>query len=135
MCNTGNPAGWLASGAGQRWRCEARNRPFGVADGVVDHDVLRRDALLSLATDQADPTGAARVRARDRGAALASSSTLNRLELGDPEQAAAHRYKRIVARPEALDDLLVGLFMASHAKPSREIWLDLDATDDPLHGD
>ena len=35
VCNTGNPVGWLASGAGQRWRCEARNRPFGVADGVV----------------------------------------------------------------------------------------------------
>ena len=103
-------------------------------EDLNDHDALRRDVLLSLATDQADPTGAARVRARDRGAALASSSTLNRLELGDPEQAAAHRYKRIVARPEALDDLLVGLFVGSHAKPPREIWLDLDATDDPLHG-
>ncbi len=74
------------------------------------------------------------MRARHRGATLASSSTLNRLELGDPEEAAAHRYKRIVARPEALDDLLVGLFVGSHVKPPREIWLDLDATDDPLHG-
>ena len=96
-------------------------------------DTLRRDALVSLATDKADPSGADRVRARDRGAALASSSTLNRLELGDPEQAAAPRYKRIVAHPEALDDLLVGLFVGSHGKPPREIWLDLDATDDPLH--
>ena len=104
-------------------------------EDLNDHDTLRRDALLSLATGKADPSGADRVRARDRGAALASSSTLNRLELGDPEQAAAHRYKRIVARPEALDDLLVGLFVASHAKPPRQIWLDLDATDDPLHGD
>ena len=67
------------------------------------------------------------MRERDRGAALASSSTLNRLELGDPEQAAAHRYKRIVAQPEALDDRLVGLFVGSHGKPPREIWLDLDA--------
>ena len=39
-----------------------------------------------------------------------------------------------MARPAALDDLLAGLFVGSHAKPPREIWLDLDATDDPLHG-
>ena len=55
-------------------------------EDLNDHDALRRDVLLSLATEQADPTGAARVRARDRGAALASSSTLNRLELGDLER-------------------------------------------------
>ena len=103
-------------------------------EDLNDHDELRRDVLLSLATDKTDPTGAARARERDRGAALASSSTLNRLELGDPEQAAAHRYKRIVSRPEALDDLLVGLFVESHDRAPRELWLDLDATDDPLHG-
>ena len=103
-------------------------------EDLNDHDELRRDALLSLAAGKVDPTGAGRVRERDRGAALASSSTLNRLELGDPAQAAVHRYKRIVAQPEALDDLLVGLFVGSHGKPPREIWLDLDATDDPLHG-
>ena len=91
-------------------------------EDLNDHDELRRDALLSLAAGKVDPTGAGRVRERDRGAALASSSTLNRLELGDPEQAAAHRYKRIVAQPEALDDLLVGLFVGSHGKPPREIW-------------
>ena len=103
-------------------------------EDLNDHDELRGDALLSLAAGKVDPTGAGRVRERDRGAALASSSTLNRLELGDPAQAAVHRYKRIVAQPEALDDLLVGLFVGSHGKPPREIWLDLDATDDPLHG-
>ena len=103
-------------------------------EDLNDHDELRRDALLSLAAGKVDPTGAGRVRERDRGAALASSSTLNRLELGDPAQATVHRYKRIVAQPEALDDLLVGLFVGSHGKPPREIWLDLDATDDPLHG-
>ena len=104
-------------------------------EDLNDHDELRRDALLALLTDKAEPTGADRLRARDRGAALASSSTLNRLELSTPEGAAAHRYKRIAARPGALDDLLVGLFVESYEKPPREIWLDLDATDDPLHGD
>ena len=80
-----------------------------------------------------DPTGADRARHRHRGAALASPSTLNRLELGQPERP-RDRYKRVVARTEALDDLLVELFMESCAEPPRELWLDLDATDDPLHG-
>ena len=80
------------------------------------------------------PRGSQRVRARDRGAALASASTLNRLELGRPEAAPASRYHRIVADPQALDALLVDLFVEAHAAPPAELWLDLDATDDPLHG-
>ena len=35
VCNTGSPLGRLASGAGRRWCCEARNRPPGVAERVV----------------------------------------------------------------------------------------------------
>ena len=104
-------------------------------EDLNDHDELRRDALLSAAGGQDGPDRRGSGAGSRPGAALASSSTLNRLELGVPEQAAAHRYKRIVSQPEALDDLLVGLFMESHAKAPREIWLDLDATDDPLHGD
>jgi hypothetical protein len=65
---------------------------------------------------------------------LAASNTLNRLELSTPESAAKDRYKRIAADPDALDRLLVDVFLESHRKPPREIWLDLDATDDPLHG-
>ena len=56
------------------------------------------------------------------------------LELGEPEEAANDRYKRIVARPEAFDELLVELFVQSHSRAPRELWLNLDATDDPLHG-
>ena len=56
------------------------------------------------------------------------------MELGEPAEAAHDRYKRIVARPEAFDELLVELFVESHSRAPREIWLDLDATDDPLHG-
>ena len=55
-------------------------------EDLNDHDALRRDAVLSLLTGRADPTGADRVRRRHRGAALASPSTLNRLELGQPER-------------------------------------------------
>tara|TARA_R110002074_G_scaffold28352_1_gene81672 strand:+ start:15125 stop:15604 length:480 start_codon:yes stop_codon:yes gene_type:complete len=65
---------------------------------------------------------------------LAGSSTLNRLELGTPGSVAGDRYKKIAADPEALDRLLVDLFLGSRERLPREIWLDLDATDDPLHG-
>jgi len=51
-----------------------------------------------------------------RGYALASPSTLNRMEPGDPEAAAHDRYKRIVARPGALDELLVELFVESYCR-------------------
>src|SRR5256885_1713893 len=37
-------------------------------------------------------------------------------------------------RPEALERLFVDLFLEAHRKAPRQIVLDLDATDDPLHG-
>lgn len=112
-------------------------RVYGLALGyedVNDHDELRRDSLLALLVGQADLTGAGRVRARDRGCPLAGSSSLNRLELGTAASAAVDRYRRIAADPEAMDRLLVDLFVESYAEPPEEIWLDLDATDDPTHG-
>lgn len=90
--------------------------------------------MLALLAGKRDLTGASRERSRDRGYPLAGSSTLNRLELGTPASAAADRYKRIAADPAALDRLLVDVFLKSYEQPPREIWLDLDATDDPLHG-
>ena len=112
-------------------------RVFGLAMGyedLNDHDQLRQDALLAMACDQADVLGERRDRQRDRGNALAGSSTLNRLELSEPERAARSRYKRIAANSEALDALLVDVFIESYRKAPSTIWLDLDATDDPLHG-
>ena len=79
---------------------------FGIALGyedLNDHGELRGDAVLSLLVGKRDVTGAKRIRERDRGYALASASTLNRMELGEPEEAANHRYQRIVARTEAFD--------------------------------
>ena len=110
---------------------------YGLALGyedLNDHDGLRKDSTLALLVGKQDLTGEQRVREQDRGNPLAASSTLNRLELGTPESAASDRYKRIAADSEALDRLLVDLFLESQCKPPREIWLDLDATDDPLHG-
>jgi len=112
-------------------------RIYGLALGyedLNDHDVLRSDSLLATLVGKSDVLGRKRIREKDRGCPLASSSTLNRLELSEPERAAESRYKRIAAEPEALDRLLVDVFIESYPKAPREIWLDLDATDDPLHG-
>jgi hypothetical protein len=112
-------------------------RIYGLALGyedLNDHDVLRSDSLLAMLVGKTDLLGEQRPRERDKGHPLASSSTLNRLELGVPRQAASDRYKRITADPEVLDRLLVDTFIESQVKPPKEIWLDLDATDDPLHG-
>ena len=112
-------------------------RVYGLALGyedLNDHDSLRDDSAVAVALQREDVTGEARVRERDRGHPLAGSSTLNRLELGTPEAAATHRYQKIVADPEAIDALLVELFLDAHEQPPEEVVLDLDATDDPLHG-
>ena len=126
-----------ASSVEHRVRELVSQRLYAIALGyedLNDHGELRGDALVSLLVGKKDLTGQRRIRERDRGYALASASTLNRLELGEPEEAAHHRYKRIVSRPEALDELLVEVFMESQPRAPREVWLDLDATDDPLHG-
>jgi hypothetical protein len=112
-------------------------RVYGLALGyedLNDHDVLRKDSVLALLVGKHDLTGEGRVREQDRGNPLAASSTLNRLELSTPEGAVADRYKKIAADRAALGRLLVDVFLESQRKPPREIWLDLDATDDPLHG-
>ena len=44
------------------------------------------------------------------------------------------RYKKIVADAAGMDRLLVDCFLEAHAQPPEQIWLDLDATDDPIHG-
>jgi hypothetical protein len=112
-------------------------RVYGLALGyedLNDHDQLRLDPLLATLVGKLDPTGADRLRRRDRGKALAGKSTLNRLELTPPDATAASRYQKIVACPEAIERLFVALFLQAHPQPPRQIILDLDATDDPLHG-
>ena len=103
-------------------------------EDLNDHDRLRLDPLLAVVVGKEDPTGQDRLFERDKGKALASSSTLNRLELTRPDANAKERYKKIVADPAGMDRLLVEIFLEAHEQPPAEIWLDLDATDDPLHG-
>ena len=112
-------------------------RVYGLALGyedLNDHDDLRVDPLLGLLAGKADPTGAGRVRERDRGKALAGKSTLNRLELTPSDADASARYKKIVLNSDLMNLFFVELFLQSQATPPKRIVLDLDATDDRLHG-
>jgi hypothetical protein len=103
-------------------------------EDLNDHDQLRRDPLLATLVGKTDPTGAERARLRDRGQALAGKSTLNRLELTPVGADAGSRYKKITCRMHAVEALLVRVFLQAHRTPPPRITLDLDATDDPIHG-
>ena len=101
-------------------------------EDLNDHDRLRADPLLAVMVGKGDPTGEGRARERDRGKALAGKSTLNRLELGTG--GGDDRYKKITLDPQAVDRHLVATFLAAYGKAPRRIVVDIDATDDPLHG-
>jgi hypothetical protein len=114
-----------------------RQRVYGLALGyedLNDHDQLRRDPLLALLAGKRDLEGAERRRQADRGKAAAGKSTLNRLELTPKDADEKARYKKIVMREEAVDALLVDLFVQAHGERPERVVLDLDATDDPVHG-
>ena len=113
-------------------------RIFGLALGyedLNDHDTLRCDPLLAALIGHDDPTGEGRRREADRGKAGAGKSTLNRLELSPPGAGSDSRYKKIVAHLDQIEQLMVTLFVQAHEKPPKQIVLDVDSTDDPLHGD
>jgi len=103
-------------------------RIFGLALGyedLVDHDALRHAPVMALL--------AGKLAARRADCApLAGKSTLNRLE--HAPAAGPTRYHKIGHDPDAIEALFVDLFLEAHARAPKEIVLDLDATDDPLHG-
>src|ERR1700716_1625777 len=103
-------------------------RVFGIALGyedLNDHDDLRHDPMMAVLAGKL----AAR---REDCAPVAGKSTLNRLELSKLEST---RYHKISHNPVAIRKLFVDLFLEAHERPPRQIILDLDATDDPLHGE
>jgi len=103
-----------------------RQRVYALALGyedLNDHDQLRHDPLFAVLAE-----------ATDLRAPLAGKSTLNRLELSAATVAEAERYKKIAVDHAAVDRLLVDVFLQAHPVPPTEIVLDLDATDDPVHG-
>jgi len=91
-------------------------------EDLNDHDQLRHDPLIATLVEKADPTQP-----------LAGKSTLNRLEL-TPEGNGGDRYKRGVYDGEAVDRFLVNVFVQAHARAPARIILDLDTTDDKIHG-
>lgn len=120
-----------------------RQRIYALALGyedLNDHDRLRNDQLLSAAVGKADPTGEDRSRERDQGKALAGKSTLNRLE---QVPSTPTRYKKITADFRQIESFFVETFLSAYEVeegseegfPPEQIVLDLDATDDPLHGE
>jgi hypothetical protein len=104
-------------------------------EDLNDHDTLRHDPLLALLCDHPEPSGSSRLNPQDKGKALAGKSTLNRMELSPSDGEKCDRYKKIISDPDSMDTLLVNLFIESYSTPPTQIILDVDATDDPLHGD
>jgi hypothetical protein len=93
-------------------------------EDLLDHDELRHDPIMAVL--------AGKLSARRKGCApLAGKSTLNRLERGSIEPT---RYHRIAWDGAKIEELFVDLFVEAHQHPPKQIILDLDATDDPLHG-
>ena len=93
-------------------------RVFGIALGyedLNDHDELRHDPLMAVLAGKL----AAR---REDCAPVAGKSTLNRLELSKLEPT---RYHKISHNPVAIKNLLVDLFVEAHARPPKQIILDL----------
>jgi hypothetical protein len=102
-------------------------RVFGMALGyedLIDHDQLRHDPVMAVLGGKLEAR-------RADCAPLAGKSTLNRLELSRPEPT---RYHKISYDGAAIEGLFVELFVDAHAAPPPQITLDIDATDDPLHG-
>jgi hypothetical protein len=103
-------------------------RVFGIALGyedLNDHDDLRHDPVMAVLAGKLEAK-------RDECAPVAGKSTLNRLELSRLQ---ATRYHKISHNPVAIRRLMVDLFLDAHARAPEEIVLDLDATDDPVHGE
>ena len=89
-----------------------RQRIYGLALGyedLNDHDTLRKDPLIQCAVERSD--------------SLASSPTLCRME-GRANRKTALEFSK----------LLVETFIDSFDQAPKELVLDFDATDDPVHG-
>jgi Transposase DDE domain group 1 len=98
-------------------------RIYGLALGyedINDHEQLRNDPLMAILAGR-----------EEMDKPLAGKSTLNRMELG---AGTPDRYKKITFWKDGIDELLVSVFIESHAQAPAEIILDVDTTDLPLHG-
>jgi len=98
-------------------------RIYGLALGyedINDHEQLRKDPVFGILAGR-----------EELEEPLAGKSTLNRMELGCGTK---DRYKKITFWRDAVDELLVKVFLEAHPKVPDQIILDMDTTDLPLHG-
>lgn len=105
-----------------------RQRIYGICSGyedLNDHDQLRNDPLFSILVAKEDST--------KKGA---SKSTLNRIELcpSDPQSILDGRYHKVSVMEKEMEWLFLSIFLQTTKRPTEPIFLDFDATDDPIHG-
>ena len=94
-------------------------------EDLNDQEFLRHDPLLGLLVG----------KGKLGEEPLAGKSTLNRLELTEKNsEQEKDRYKKIFCDSDAVDRLLVDVFLESYEQAPGCIVLDLDVTDLPLHG-
>ena len=87
---------------------------------------------MAVLVGKEDPLGRDRRAEADRGKACAGKSTLNRLELSSVTQ---DKYRKTPVDEAAVEAFLVEQFIRVRGGKPKELVLDLDATDDPLHGE
>jgi hypothetical protein len=107
-------------------------RIYGLIMGyedLNDHEELRHDPMFALALGKS-------IGQENEPFTLAGKSTLNRIEHcpENVEQGAESRYHKISHSQEEIEKLFVNIFLESYSSPPRQIILDLDVTDDLVHG-
>ena len=107
-------------------------RIYGIILGyedVNDHDLLRYDPALEIALKKLN-------NFQSKTEILAGKSTINRLEycpnnIVDQKES---RYHKIEPLPQQIEKAFVKIFLQSYKKEPKRIILDLDVTDDLVHG-
>ena len=110
-------------------------RVIGLALGyedLNDHDELSKDPLLAAIVGRTDPLGERRLQSR--GQALASASTLGRLERTRADATATSRYEKVVVDFDAIEERFLTIFIESYSREPERIIIDLDPSDVSVHG-
>jgi len=107
-------------------------RLYGLVQGyedLNDHDQLRHDPMFGIAVGKLESE-------HPRCAPLAGKSTLNRLEQAmhvEPDLS-EQRYVKFSLKPQGIEHLLVEMFIEQEQQQPKQIILDMDVSDDPVHG-
>ena len=114
-----------------------RQRIYALALGyedVNDHELLSRDPLLATAIGKKDPQGQNRRSSKHQGIAVASASTLSRIDRTAADANSKNRYEKVVCDFDKLRICFVQTFIRSFHKAPERLILDVDPTDIQLHG-